>query len=182
MQLPTSALKTCYSSLALEVLLQRLANRTAVVIASTDGLSSSRRSQPFHEFEGTVANNYFAIRRLPSDSLGLHSYQVISPVQAPEVEGWLRTQPTGGTHIQLRYQAARIKWWWALLSLVLLAWAKGGFLLTWPTASQVGQALAAIVFLLLASWIAQPVFLWLMMRELHPRLVELFGPAVDAAT
>ena len=175
MLLPTYASKTYYSPLAIEALLQRLANRTAVVIASTDGLSSSRRSQPFHEFEGTIGSNHFAIRRLPSDSLGLHSYQVDLPVQAPEVEGWLLAQPTGGTQVQLRYQAAPIKWWWAVPSLVLLAWAKDGFLLTWPTASQFGQALAAISFLLLASWLAQPVSLWLTMRELHPRLAELFG-------
>jgi hypothetical protein len=182
MGLPTSAEETYYSSLTPEALLQRLANRTAIATTSYDGLSSSYRSQPFHEFEGTISNHYFAIRRLPADSSGAHSYQLTSPAPPPEVEGWLTEHSTGGTQVQLRYQAIQIKWKWALLSMLLLVWSRGAFVFAWPTATQAGQAVAAAVLMLLASWAARPISLWLRMRELRPRLVELLSLATNLTT
>lgn len=180
MRLPTFAEETYSSPLTPEALLQRLANRTAFLTISTDGLSSSRRSQPLHEFEGTISNNYFAIRRLPTDSLGLHSYLVSLPVLPPEVEGWLTAHPAGGTQVQLRYHAIRISWWWALLSVLLLMWSKGAFTFAWPTVSQAGQVIAVAALMLLASWAARPVSLWLRMHELRPRLVELLSLAANS--
>lgn len=182
MMLPTSAEETYYSSLTPDVLLQQLAHRTAFVATSADGLSSSRRSQPFHEFEGIISSNYFAIRRLPTDSIGLHSYQVSSPVLPPEVEGWLTAHSASGTQVQLRYQAIRIKWWWALLSVLLLVWSRGAFVFAWPTAMQAGQIIVIAVLMLLASWAARPISLLLTMRELRPRLVELLSLATNSTT
>lgn len=182
MRLPTSAEETYYSPLMAEALLQRLTNQTAFLAISADGLSSSRRSQPHHEFEGIIFNNHFAIRRLPIDSLGLHSYQVSSPAPPPEVEGWLTAHSAGGTQVQLCYQAIHIKWWWALLSVLLLAWSGGAFVFAWPTASQAGQALAVATLMLLARWVARPISLWLRMRELRPRLVELLSLVASSTT
>lgn len=175
MWMQTSATESYYSPLPPEVVLHRLAACTAQVTIAANGWGTSRRSQPFHEFEGTIGADFFTISRLPSTSLGLHAYQFSLPAQPPEVVGTLTADPTGGTCIQLCYQAITIGWGQLILGSMIVAWVKGVFALSKLTVGQVGQAVAIVGLMALGAWVARPASLWVRRRELRPRLADLLS-------
>lgn len=174
----SAATDVYYSTLLPGELLQRLANRTAILSGNANGWGSTRRSQPFHEFEGTITGNYFAISQLPTDERRAYTFKAVLGAQPPQVEGWLASGPAGGALVQLRFHALLLPWWGTLAALLLFAWSERAML----AAGQFGQFLFAGSALLLGIWLTRPLSLWLRMRQLRPALTELLQLTASPAT
>lgn len=104
-----------YSPLPPADLQRRLADRTALVQQPTSalgGIVSRARYQHMHLFEGTIADQHFAIRRLAPRGTGWSWHWNFggSGQTEPGVEGWLAATATGGTQLRLRYQPPVAAW------------------------------------------------------------------------
>lgn len=169
-----STTEVYYSPLPPAELLQRLANRTATLAVNASGWGTTRRSQPFHEFEGSIKGNYFAISQLPADERQAYTFKAALGTQLSQVEGWLALGHAGGTLVQLRFHALLLPWWGVLVALLLFTWSKCSTLETWPTAEQFGQFLVGSGVLFLSAWVTRPLSLWVRIRRLRPALIRLF--------
>ena len=104
-----------YSPLPPVDLLRRLTDRTALVQYATPalgGVTSRTHYHRMHLFEGTIANDYFVIRRLTQRGAGWSWTWNVGGLHqtGPGVEGWVTPTASGGTQLQLRYQPPLTDW------------------------------------------------------------------------
>lgn len=170
---PLSITEHYYSPLPPAELLMRIAGRTAPIISSANGWGITRHSLPFHEFEGIVTDNYFAINTLANEERRSYTYLFrVGTRQPPQLEGWVTVEPAGGTYLRIQYNASSVPWWSVVIMLLLLAWAKVP-LATWPTFHQLKPFLEASAGLLITSCIVGPTSLWLVRYQVKTHLIEL---------